>query len=223
MVCESSRNTQDFVLVERFRNFVNKNFLKFISSDFSLCFIGSRQIYCGKIPVESPFDICYCGHRLMARKEPYIEPLAAVLDKSLKRLELSARLDEYGVWPVWNDVVGKPIARNAQPEKIRNGTLFVKVTNPVWMQQLQFMKEMIAEKLNQRLRGEVVKNIFFVVGRIDSDIELNESKSPPAQETQLENSRIDVDEAFLESVKDPEIRQVFKRLVKRYSRRKRKE
>ncbi|HYY24156.1 MAG TPA: DUF721 domain-containing protein, partial [Candidatus Udaeobacter sp.] len=89
----------------------------------------------------------------MARKDPYIEPLAAVLDKSLKRLELSARLDEYGVWPIWNDVVGKPIARNAQPEKIRNGTLFVKVTSPVWMQQLQFMKEMIAEKLNQRLRG----------------------------------------------------------------------
>jgi hypothetical protein len=159
----------------------------------------------------------------MARKDPYIEPLAAVLDKSLKRLELSARLDEYGVWPIWNDVVGKPIARNAQPEKIRNGTLFVKVTSPVWMQQLQFMKEMIAEKLNQRLRGEIVKNIFFVVGGIDSDIELNESKSPPAQETPLENSRIDVDEAFLESVKDSEIRQVFKRLVKGYTRRKRKE
>jgi hypothetical protein len=159
----------------------------------------------------------------MAKKDPYIEPLAAVLDKSLKRLELSARLDEYGVWPIWNDVVGKPIARNAQPEKIRNGTLFVKVTSPVWMQQLQFMKEMIAEKLNQRLGGEVVKNIFFVVGRIDPDIEPDEAKPQPAQGTRLENSRVDVDEAFLESVKDPEIRQVFKRLLRGYTRRKRKE
>src|SRR5919109_3241042 len=126
----------------------------------------------------------------MAKKIPQLERIGEVLDKSLKRLELSSHLDQYGIWPIWNDVVGKPIARNAHPEKIRNGTLFVKVTSPVWMQQLQFMKEMIAEKLNQRLRGEVVKNIFFVVGRIDSDIELNESKSPPAQETQLENSRI---------------------------------
>src|ERR671918_2721601 len=147
----------------------------------------------------------------MAKKTPSVERLGEVLDKSLKRLELSSQLDQYGIWPIWNDVVGKPIARNAQPEKIRNGTLFVKVTSPVWMQQLQFMKEMIAEKLNQRLGGELVKNIFFVVGRIDPDIEPDEAKPQPAQATQLENSRVDVDEAFLESVKDPEIRQVFKR------------
>src|SRR3712207_1638704 len=99
----------------------------------------------------------------MPTKDSHPERLGAVLEKSLKRLELGARLDEYGVWPVWNEVVGAPIARNAQPEKIRNGTLFVRVTSPVWMQQLQYMKEMIVEKLNQRLRANVVKNIFFVV------------------------------------------------------------
>ena len=97
----------------------------------------------------------------MARHNPEIERLGQVLDKSLKRMEISTRLDEYGVWPIWNDIVGTTIARNAQPEKIRNGTLFVKVTSPVWMQQLQYMKEMIAEKLNQRLKTDVVKNIFF--------------------------------------------------------------
>jgi hypothetical protein len=157
----------------------------------------------------------------MARKDPHIERLGEVLDKSLKRLELAPRLDEYGVWPVWNDVVGKPIARNAQPEKIRNGTLFVKVTSPVWMQQLQFMKEMIAEKLNQRLKGEVVKNIFFVVGRIDGDIGEVESKAPEPQDRTLDH--VDPDAAFLESVKDPEIRQAFKRLLKGYLRRSRKD
>src|SRR5512134_2686653 len=106
----------------------------------------------------------------MPPKNPSLERLGAVLDHSLKRFELSARLDEYGVWPIWNEVVGKTIAANAQPEKIRNGTLFVKVTSPVWMQQLQFMKEMIAEKLNQRLKSEVVQTIFFMVGRIDAPI-----------------------------------------------------
>ena len=71
------------------------------------------------------------------------------MDKSLKRLELSTKLKEYGVWPIWNEIVGATIARNAQPEKIRNGTLFVKVASPTWMQELQYMKEMISEKLNQ--------------------------------------------------------------------------
>jgi len=157
----------------------------------------------------------------MAGKDPQIEKLGTVLDKSLKRLELSPRLDEYGVWPIWNDVVGKPIARNAQPEKIRNGTLFVKVTSPVWMQQLQFMKEMIAEKLNQRLKSQIVKNIFFVIGRIDGDT--NEVKSKPATAQIHEPDNSQLDETFLESVNDPEIRQAFKRLLKGYARRRQKD
>jgi hypothetical protein len=82
------------------------------------------------------------------------------------------------------------------------------------MQQLQFMKEMIAEKLNHRLDREVVKNIFFVVGRIDS---------PEPSETRISPPPIDheptIDQQFLESVSDPELRQAFIKLLKSYSRR----
>ena len=149
----------------------------------------------------------------MGRKTPQpIDRVGEVLGNSLKRLDLSYRLSEYGVWPVWDEVVGQTIAVNAQPEKIRNGTLFVKVASSVWMQQLQFMKEMIAEKLNQRLNREVVRNIFFVVGRIDS---------PRPAET-LSTAPIDhepeIDQQFLVSVSDPELRQAFKKLLKSYSR-----
>jgi len=154
----------------------------------------------------------------MVRKTQQIETLGAVLDQSLKRLDLAQRLDEYGVWPIWNDVVGKTIARNAQPEKIRHGTLFVKVTSPVWMQQLQFMKEMIADKLNQRLDCEAVKNIFFMVGRIDAADE--ETATDVSQNQAQENAAIEVNDEFLASIGDPAIRAAFKKLLKSYSRRK---
>jgi hypothetical protein len=156
----------------------------------------------------------------MAKTDPQTERLGQVLHKSLKRLELSTRLDEYGVWPIWNDVVGSTIARNAQPEKIRNGTLFIKVTSPVWMQQLQYMKEMIAEKLNQRLKTNIVKNIFFVVGQVNVETVEDESKPTAQSSTVIEDIRVNED--FLESVRDPEIRQAFKRLLRGYSRRQRK-
>lgn len=153
----------------------------------------------------------------MAKKDPKIDRLGEVLDNSLKRLALSPRLDEYGVWPIWNDTVGSTVARNAQPEKIRNGTLFVKVTSPVWMQQLQYMKDMIAEKLNQRLKGEVVRNIFFVVGKVDPDpLEVGTQPKRPAPARASDHP---LDEEFLNTVEDPEIRQAFKRLLKSYSRR----
>ena len=153
----------------------------------------------------------------MGRKTPQsIDRVGEVLGNSLKRLDLSYRLNEYGIWPVWDEVVGKTIAANAQPEKIRNGTLFVKVTSSVWMQQLQFMKEMIAEKLNHRLNREIVKNIFFVVGRIDSPGPA-ETVIPPS--TPAVDQEPKIDPQFLESVSDPEIRQAFKKLLKSYSRR----
>ena len=156
----------------------------------------------------------------MAKKDPQLERLGEVLNQSLKRLDLSLRLDEYGVWPIWNEVVGNTIANNAQPEKIRNGTLFVKVTSPVWMQQLQFMKEMIAEKLNQRLKGEVVKTIFFMVGRIDRPT--NDSAAG-ATATQANHLPHPVNEEFLQSIDDPEIRDAFKKLLKSFARRKPKD
>lgn len=154
----------------------------------------------------------------MAMKDLQIERLGDVLEKSLKRFELATRLDEYGVWPVWNDVVGKTIARNAQPEKIRNGTLFVKVASPVWMQQLQYMKEMIAEKLNRRLKSEVVQKIFFVVGRVGDQTAEGESEAPPPAPPEAPQHALD--EQFLDSIKDPDIKQAFQRLLRGYSRRK---
>ena len=159
----------------------------------------------------------------MAKRDSQVDRLGEVLDRSIKRLQLSTRLDEYGVWPIWNDIVGQTIARNAQPEKIRNGTLFVKVTSPVWMQQLQFMKEMIAERLNQRLKADVVKNIFFVVGRLNSETFPAESDPRPPSPSRPAAAESELNEDFLESIQDPEIRQAFKRLLKGYSRRKRKD
>jgi hypothetical protein len=155
----------------------------------------------------------------MARSKTESERAGDVLANSLKRLELGARLHEYRVWPVWNETVGKPIARNAQPEKIRNGTLFVKVTSPVWMQQLQYMKEMIAEKLNQRLNADTVKNIFFVVGRIDEDA-VDEDSPAAAADTVSPTPTGDLDESFLDEIKDPATKQAFKKLLRSYSRRK---
>ena len=156
----------------------------------------------------------------MPKKDSQTERLGDVLANSLKRLELGKRLDEYGIWPVWNEVVGKPVARNAQPERIRNGTLFVKVTSPVWMQQLQYMKEMIADNINQRLKAEVVKNIFFVIGNVDSST--GEAEVKPVPPPTINPVESELNEEFLESVKDPEIRQAFKRLLRSYARRKQK-
>lgn len=147
----------------------------------------------------------------MEKGASHIARLGEILEQSLKRLELSSRLVEYGVWPIWNDTVGAAIARNAQPEKIRNGTLFIKVASPVWMQQLQYMKGMITEKLNERLGRDVVKNIFFVVGTVENPpapVEPARAAPPALPPREAEPEEIDLD-----SIKDPDLRQAFRKLL----------
>ena len=152
---------------------------------------------------------------VMPKKIQSIDRLGEVLDQSLKRLELAPQLEAYGIWPVWDEVVGKPIARNAQPEKIRNGTLFVKVSSPVWMQQLQFMKDLILEKINQRLRAPVVKNIFFIVGNV-ARAEAEPDAGQKNRKTTADG-QAPVDAHFLDSIQDPEIRRAFKKLLLNYA------
>ena len=77
--------------------------------------------------------------------------LGEILDRTVQQLPLRRRLDDYAIWEIWDDAVGPTVARNARPEKIRNDTLFVKVRSATWMQQLQYMKDIIMETLNQRL------------------------------------------------------------------------
>lgn len=150
----------------------------------------------------------------MEKHDPAIERLADVLEKSLKRIDPSGRLAEYSVWPVWNDIVGDIIARNAQPEKIRQGTLFVKVSSHVWMQQLQYMKDQIADKLNQKLGADVVKNIFFYVGEISLPVSESGAKPfPPQPEPAV------LSEDILTTIKDQDIRRAFQRLFAAHSRR----
>ncbi len=148
-----------------------------------------------------------------------MEKLSEILEKSLKRLDLAGRLTEHGVWPIWNETVGPTIARNAQPEKIRNGTLFVKVTSSTWMQQLQYMKEMIADKLNQRMGKEVVKNIFFVVGRVN--YEEAQTTVQPSTPQPPSHPITELDDKDLSSIHDPTLRQSLQRLYRVVSRRRR--
>ena len=150
-------------------------------------------------------------------QEFQMERLKDILDLSLKRLNLANRIADYGVWPIWNETVGTAVARNAQPEKIRNGTLFVKVTSPTWMQQLQYMKEMITEKLNQRLGREVVRNIFFVVGNVRTDEPLPLEPTPEVESPSQPLAKLD--EKELAPISDPAMRQSLERLYQALSRR----
>jgi hypothetical protein len=91
---------------------------------------------------------------------------ADILSAVLPQLPIAGRAHEYRVWEVWEEAVGEAVARKARPSKIQHGKLFVTVSNSLYLQELQFYKTRIKDAVNQRLGAPVVKDLFFVVGRV---------------------------------------------------------
>jgi predicted nucleic acid-binding Zn ribbon protein len=100
------------------------------------------------------------------RKSKAPEPVNAVLERVLGSLNLGLKVKQYRIWDVWNSVVGEAIARQAQPQQIRAMVLWVTVSNSTWMQQLEFMKRQIIERINERIGETVIRDIRFRIGEI---------------------------------------------------------
>ena len=54
---------------------------------------------------------------------------------------------------------------------IRDGVLEVNVSQPVWMQQLQLLKPQLLTKLNQKIDGEPLKDIYLKRGSLKATAE----------------------------------------------------
>ena len=102
-----------------------------------------------------------------------LTPIKEVIDDIFKSSALHIDLDDIRIWEIWDDVVGKKIARHARPSWIKKGVLMVKVTDSVWLQDLEFKTETIKEGLNSKLQREAIKKIRFRIGRPQESKQIN--------------------------------------------------
>lgn len=92
------------------------------------------------------------------------EKAAKILERLTSRMGIAARLEREKAVVVWEEAVGKNIARRARALSLRNDILFVQVQNSVWLQELSLLKEGIIEKVNTLVGKDVVRDIVFRVG-----------------------------------------------------------
>ncbi|MCK4534398.1 MAG: DUF721 domain-containing protein [Syntrophobacterales bacterium] len=104
--------------------------------------------------------------RRSGKRRRTLQKMGDFLPKALKRKKILLDLIDYQVQDIWNKAVGPQISAHTNPFKFKNGTLFVNVSNPAWMQQLRFMKQEIMDKVNLDWEKEEIKNIYFSIGDI---------------------------------------------------------
>jgi hypothetical protein len=135
--------------------------------------------------------------------------MVSSIKEVLDTLPVKGRVREYGLWKAWDELVGQQVSRRCQPERVKDGILFLKVTSSVWMQQLQFMKSMIIEKVNGQMGEGAVRDIRFRIGRMDQE---RRSVREPWRDVTLSRETLSMIEEQLSSIRDNELREAIKRV-----------
>ena len=83
----------------------------------------------------------------------------------LKELTRSASwgpgLEQNEVVRRWKDVVGPAVAKMANPVEVKGRTLYVDVRDPVWLQQMVYMRESVRRALNEAVGKMALDRIYF--------------------------------------------------------------
>ena len=120
------------------------------------------------------------------------------------------KLQQYRAWAIWDEVVGPQIARHAQPLRIRESILEVRVENPTWMQQLQLLKPKILKELNGRLGETTLSDIYWKRGKIEKE-EIPKTTEPALPPLSAEHAA-DI-EKLAGEIADPELRRHLRQLL----------
>jgi|PlaIllAssembly_1097288.scaffolds.fasta_scaffold3254750_1 predicted nucleic acid-binding Zn ribbon protein len=100
----------------------------------------------------------------MTHKKETLIPLKDIISGLLKDTELPFNPADARIWSVWEEAVGSGIASHARPSWIKNGCLRVNVSDSIWLQELEYFKETIIEKLNMKMGRTAVQRIDFRFG-----------------------------------------------------------
>ena len=153
----------------------------------------------------------------MNRKDP--EHIGVILKQLIRDQEWETHVQVSLLLLRWQELVGPQIAKQSQPEYLKDEVLQVRVENSVWLNHLRFLEEELRRKLNKKLSPQKVKEIRFRQG----PLELYESDPSATAEEDLQAPQIPVQKLpplsreqrrLLETITDYELRRDLEALLR---------
>jgi hypothetical protein len=132
------------------------------------------------------------------------QTIRSILEDTLKALEIDVPVKTYSILGAWDQIVGESVAEHSQPRSIRNRILFIDVSHSTWMQQLQFLKSTLLEKVNGFLGEPLIQDIRFKLGKISRTIAAP-SKTHSLEHEKLDKGTLKRIESILEEIEDKEV------------------
>ncbi len=138
--------------------------------------------------------------------------IRSILEGTLKGLEVDFQLKAYSIWGAWEEIVGESVAHQAQPRSIRNRILFVDVSHPTWMQELQFLKPKLLERLNAFFGEPLLQDIRFHLGKIAPPLSAP-SRDDHWHEEELDEETVQHIESLLQKIGDGDVRKSLREVL----------
>jgi hypothetical protein len=142
------------------------------------------------------------------------QSIHSILEKTLKGLNMDVPLKTHSIWSAWKEIVGESVSLHAQPRSVRNRILFIEVSHSTWIQQLQFLKTTLLEKINSFLGESLIEDIRFRIGKIPEPMrplpEVNRWK-----DERLDKRVTDQIENLLERMDHPEMKRGLREVLTR--------
>ncbi len=101
----------------------------------------------------------------MEEKKESLTSLGDIIKDLMSGSDLPFNPEDVNIWKVWNEVVGPSVSNHARPCRILKKKLMVEVTEPIWLQELEYARESIRDKLNKILGRNAVDRIDFRLRR----------------------------------------------------------
>lgn len=90
-------------------------------------------------------------------------PLADTLRQLLKKKHYGKAIKQQQIFENWPKLVGNALAKKTKPKRIAQNTLWVAVEHSSWIQELQFLKEPLLNKLAKLYPHSGIQKIRFVL------------------------------------------------------------
>ncbi|MBE0447104.1 MAG: DUF721 domain-containing protein [Actinobacteria bacterium] len=145
-----------------------------------------------------------------------MQRLGDIIRERDRKDTFSTKMREGEVLSIWEDVVGPEIAENTSPNRINNGTLFVRTKSPSWAQELKAIDATIKRMINSAARSEVIKEIRFSHDGFYKKRNLSSSKyKPDIGSIEIEEDEQELINNIASQVKDDKLkRSIVEAIIK---------
>lgn len=92
-------------------------------------------------------------------------PVGEIVKKLLENFNLENRVSREGIYQLWPQVVGEPLARHSWPTAVKGKTLIIGVDDSLWMQRLSLMRLEIMEGIARELGPGHFNDLRLVMGQ----------------------------------------------------------